>query len=126
MSSEYDSLPDERILARGRLFVVMKLALAALLTLIIIAIMIYVFTEPGGEVYVSSNIEGARIYIDSYPTEYLTNSTILEIPSGEHLFSVELEGYNIIGNYVQRIKVSPGRSDSIHFILEKIGENDGQ
>ncbi|NQS97679.1 MAG: PEGA domain-containing protein [candidate division Zixibacteria bacterium] len=121
MKSEYDlQTEDERMLSRGRLLVITKLASSALIILAVLAVLIYIFTEPGGEVYISSNVEGARIYMDSYPTEFVTNSTIAEIPGGVHLFSVGLEGYRTIGDYVQRVKVNPGRSDTINFVLEKI------
>ena len=122
---EFDLNPqEEKLLARGRVMVIVKLSATALTILLIIALAIFIITEPPGKVHVSCNIKGARILMDSYPTEFVTDAAIVKIPSGTHLFTVEMEGYRIIGDFTQKIKVTPGSSDSINFHLEKIENHD--
>ncbi len=110
---------EERLIERGKIIVLVKMALIGVLLLIILGILLFIFVEPPGEVYISSNVKDATIIIDTVPTEYYTDTLIKEISPGEHLFTVNKEGYTVSGNPIIRLKITPGGTDSLHFELIK-------
>lgn len=115
----------EMIFERGKLMVLVRFALTGALILIIVGGLLFIFADPPGSVRITSNVKGAVIILNSYPTEFTTDATLNDISPGEHLFSVEKPGYRIVGKFVRKLKMYPNGSDSLHFILEKIEETDG-
>ena len=124
--TEYDFNDEtEKIFERGKIMVLVRFALTGALILIIVGGLLFIFADPPGKVLVTSNVKGAVIILDSYPTEFSTDATLLDISPGEHLFSVEKSGYRIVGRFVRKLKIYPNGSDSLHFVLERIGDTDG-
>jgi len=127
MTDTWENRPtdEEKAVERGKLMVLVRFALSGALLLIILGILLFIFAEPPGKVYVISNIPGAVIVVDSYPTEFTTNALLEEVPPGEHLITVEKSGFRIIGDFFIKIQVSSNRCDTLYFFLEKIEVPDG-
>ena len=116
-----DLHPEEaKMIDHGKKIVKIRLFLAIAISLIILAWLFFILVDNTGTIVVNSNITGAAIFLDAAPTEYMTNTRMQNIPLGEHIFSVELEGYRVVGPYTQKTKISSGSIDTLHFILEKI------
>ncbi len=117
---EYEIHPEEeRMINRGKMMVLIRMGLAGAFVLVIVGILVFIFADPTCKVYVGSNVKGATIYIDSFPSEHVTDVLIEDLTSGEHIFSVEQEGFSITGDFTRKIKVLPGGIDSIYFELTK-------
>jgi len=122
---EYEIHPEEeRMINRGKMMVLIRMGLAGVVVLVIVGILVFLFADPPGKVYISSNIKGATIYINSFPSEHVTDDLIEDLTSGKHIFSVVKEGFSITGDFTRKIKVLPGRIDSIYFELTKNGKNE--
>ena len=111
---------EEQTMERGKTMVLVRFAVAGALLLIIVGILLFIFAEPPGEVYVTSNIPGAVIIIDSYPTEFTTNDMLKEISPGEHLITIERPGFRIVGDFFQKVDISSNKCDTLYFFLEQI------
>ncbi|WP_342676741.1 PEGA domain-containing protein [Methanofollis sp. UBA420] len=70
-----------------------------------------------GVLNVSSVPEGAQIFLDGKETEWLTNTTLEDIPTGEHNVTVRLEGYVTPEN--RTVTVETGEEAKVFFELER-------
>lgn len=59
----------------------------------IITVLFLKFVTNVGYVEVETNVKGALIYIDKFPTGLKTDNTIEELTVGEHTIFIELDGY---------------------------------
>ena len=117
---EYEIHPEEeRMINHGKMMVMIRMGLAGAFLLVIAGILAFIFADPPGKVYVGSNVKGATIYIDSFPSEYVTDVLIEDMTSGEHVFTAAKEGYVVSGDFSRKIRVHPSGIDSIYFELEK-------
>ena len=120
---EYEIHPEEeRLIARAKMMVLIRMGLAGAVGLMIAGILIFIFADPPGKMFIGSNIKGAEVIIDSCPSGYETDVLIDDLTAGEHIFSVELTGFQIVGDFSQKIRIVSGGIDSIYFELEKIEE----
>lgn len=118
---EYEIHPEEeRLIARERMMVLIRMGLTGAVGLVIVGILIFIFADSPGKVFVGSNVKGAAVIIDSCPSGYATDVLIDDIACGEHIFSVELAGFQIVGDFSQKVRIVSGGIDSIYFELEKI------
>ncbi|MBD3285674.1 PQQ-binding-like beta-propeller repeat protein [candidate division WOR-3 bacterium] len=51
-------------------------------------------TGPVGTIEISTTPNGATVYIDDTVTQYVTDCVIEEVPEGEHIIKLELDGYS--------------------------------
>jgi len=123
MTENWENQPpteEEQTMERGKTLVLVRFAVAGALLLILVGVLLFIFAEPPGEIYVTSNIPGAVIVIDSYPTEFTTNDLLKEVPPGEHLITVEKSGFRIVGDFFQKVDVSSNKCDTLFFYLDQI------
>ncbi|MDD4255451.1 MAG: PEGA domain-containing protein [Methanofollis sp.] len=73
-------------------------------------------TPETGSIAVTSVPSGVAISLDGVTTGQVTNSTLANIPVGEHTVSVTLSGYRAAS---KTVTVSSGQTASVHFVLEK-------
>ncbi len=93
--------------------------IVAVLAAIFIVFLLY---EGEGTILVSSNVKGASIILDAVPTDKQTDATVVEVSAGEHLITVEKEGYQIVGEAVIEVDLKKGENKLVTFILEPVHE----
>ncbi|MDT8356983.1 MAG: PEGA domain-containing protein [Methanomicrobiaceae archaeon] len=71
--------------------------------------------EPIGSIEVTSSPAGASILLDGLETGEYTNSTLTDVPAGEHSVQVSLEGYAAVED--EWVTVSHGETVEVHFTL---------
>ncbi|QSZ66965.1 DUF3344 domain-containing protein [Methanofollis aquaemaris] len=72
----------------------------------------FTLAEPSGSIAVTSSPDGARIFLDGEDTGEQTNTTLTNIPVGEHLVTVSLDGYL---EAEETVTVFEGESVAVHF-----------
>ncbi len=82
------------------------------------ALLIYLLGEGEGTIIVTCNVKGAAIVLDAVNTNYYTDDTVYDVPSGEHFVTVEKSGYRIVGDEVTRVDIRKGEDVRVSFILE--------
>jgi hypothetical protein len=95
----------------------LSLAAGAAAVAILAAIFFFVLAAKTGSISVSANVPDAQIILDTVPLQHFTNTTIEEVPEGEHVVTVRKEGYAIVGEPVQRITVRGGKTLAMAFTL---------
>jgi hypothetical protein len=63
-----------------------------------------------GNLSITSNVSGVKLYIDDILQNVTMSTTIEGIPSGEHVIVVTKEGYN---DYITCVTISTGMTESI-------------
>ncbi|MBC8205144.1 PEGA domain-containing protein [bacterium] len=117
-TTELELHPEEvRMVNRGKRMVRIRLTLAVIISLVIIVSLVFLFSDTTGTLYVTSNVKGAKIFINAVETEYITDAEIIKIPYGEHIISVELAGYETVEPYAKKVKITAGRTDTVNFVL---------
>jgi len=111
----FDEALADPLNVRKRLKITMAAGAVAIAALA--AVFFFVLAAKTGSISVSTNIPDAQIILDTVPLEHFTNSTIEEVPEGEHVVTVRKEGYAIVGEPVQKITVRGGKIVTITFIL---------
>ena len=69
-----------------------------------------------GNLTVTSVPANATIFLDGAETGEVTNTTLTDIPTGEHTVTLTLNGYH---NATQSVTVGAGETATLHFDLEK-------
>jgi len=82
-----------------------------------IASPVFVLSPLVGSIEVTSDPEGARIFIDGEDTRQVTPYTFRDKPVGEYTVSVELEGYD--APFGQAIEVNDGQRTALDFELRQ-------
>jgi hypothetical protein len=103
--------PDE---ARGR----MKwfITLGSVVVVLFIALMYVILHERTGIIQVSSNLPHAQVILDTTPLDRFTDDVIKEVPTGEHVITVTLDGYQVQGGPV-KFRLKGGETEIFSFIL---------
>jgi hypothetical protein len=103
--------PDE---ARGR----MKwfITLVGIVVVVFIALMYFVLHDRTGVIQVSSNIPRAQVILDTTPLDRFTDDVIKEVPTGEHVITVALNGYKVQSGPV-KFKLNGGETKIFSFVL---------
>ncbi|MFH1735633.1 MAG: PEGA domain-containing protein [bacterium] len=93
--------------------------IGVIFALILMAGGIYYLLSGGvGNIIVTSNVQGAEIILDAAPTTYYTNYTLAKISAGEHILTVEKQGYHIVGEDIIKVDLKRGTTEEVVFILE--------
>jgi PGF-pre-PGF domain-containing protein len=71
-------------------------------------------TVPVGSIAVTSAPAGAAIWLDGENTGKFTSATLTEIPAGEHVVTLKLDGY---ADASMPVTVKPGKTASVHLTL---------
>jgi hypothetical protein len=103
--------PDE---ARSRMkwFII----LGSIVVVVFIALMYFILHERTGIVQVRSNVPRAQIILDTTPLDRFTDEVIKEVPTGEHVITVALNGYKVQGSPV-KFKLKGGETEIFNFTL---------
>jgi len=112
----FDTIHDDPVKGKkAQKFIVVGLVIAFLALAVAVYFILY---EGVGKIAVTSNIEGAQIILDAAPTVYYTNHILVKISAGEHIITVDKEGYKIAGNPIVQIDLKRGTTQKVHFELE--------
>lgn len=104
--------PDE---ARSRMKWIVMLAAAVV---IVFAVGIYMMLhENKGNIQVTCNMRGAEVILDTTPLGQYTDYTIREVPAGEHVVTVALDGYKVQGDPVRHLRLKGGKTEQLSFVL---------
>jgi len=132
---ELDWVPESEIQNSERLFdealadpldvrkrLKFTMAAAAFLVVVLGAVFFFVLAAKTGSISVSTNVPDAQIILDTVPLEHFTNTTIEEVPEGEHVVTVQKASYMIEGEPVQRVTIRGGKTISLTFTLLPVSE----
>lgn len=111
----FDEVLEDPGVARKRMKIV--IGFAAFLIVAVIASLFIILYEGTGTIQVLSNIEGARVILDGVPLSHNTDALLEEIPAGEHVITVEKDGYRIEGDMVRKIELKGGQKEVVSFTL---------
>jgi peroxiredoxin len=78
----------------------------------------FVLTERVGDIFVNSNVGGAKIVLDHVSTGKTTPDTIYDVMVGEHLVSVIMPGYSIFPESAV-VEVIEGSVTIVNFVLNQ-------
>ena len=96
----------------------LSLAAGAAGIAILAAIFFFVLAAKTGSISVSANVPDAQIILDTVPLQHFTNMTIEQVTEGEHVVTVQKEGFVIVGEPVQKITVRGSKTISLTFTLQ--------
>ncbi|GEM_PF-415339 len=75
----------------------------------------FTLIEPAGSIVVTSTPDGAAIWLDGAETGETTDTTLTNVPVGDHTVRVELDGYL---DTEETVTVTSGEIASVHFDLD--------
>jgi peroxiredoxin len=78
----------------------------------------FVLVKRLGDIFVNSNVAGAKIFLDRFSTGKTTPDTIYDVTVGEHLVSVKKSGYSVFPESAT-VEVIEGSVTIVNFVLNQ-------
>ena len=100
--------------------------LITVLIIVAASVIIYLLLHEGkGTIQIYCNVPDARVIMDATPTQSLTaaggdsgfTAILKEVPSGQHLITVDKPGYVVDGESIQKVEIRGGENKIITFVL---------